>query len=103
MKKKLLIFGIAGLLIIGLTGCNNNNLYNDYSNKIKEATSLVKVPIAKENIPKGVIINFDMLEFKELNPNEISEETIIKTSQVLEKTSIIDIKKGDTFTSQNIK
>lgn len=100
--KKIINFIVIGVLVVFLTGCNENvqdKLYDNYSNKIEDATSSIIVPVAKEDILENTLITVDMIEFKEFNENQLNQDDITNVNMILGKVTTTEILKGSTFIS----
>ena len=94
---------ISILLCITILGCLSAcSLYDDYSNRIDDATKYVNVPVAKENIAKDQVINLDMIETAQVDGTKLSEDVIININEVVGKKAVVNISKGSYFDDQNI-
>lgn len=96
MKKILILIAIIISLIS--TGC-----VNDYNNRLKKATSMIKVPVVSKNISSNTYISSEIVTYIELDSKNITDDIILFEGDIIGKCSSKDMNKNDYFKLENIR
>ena len=98
-KNIILIILIVVIAIVGVVFFSTSDKPLDYEDKINEAVSKVKVPVAKKDIVKGEKIDFDFIGTID---NDISKGEMISFNELANKMANKDIKKGDIIKKSDV-
>lgn len=102
MKKLVKILLIVGVFLVFFIGCIIK-LHNNYSNNIRDSVNLIVVPVAKVDILANTLITSDMIEYEEINENQLNKGDITNVNLILGKVTTVKILKGSNFNSSYFK
>ncbi len=101
-KNIILIILIVVIAIVGVVFFSTSDKPLDYEDKINEAVSKVKVPVAKKDIVKGEKIDFDFIGTIDIDLDDISKGEMISFNELANKMANKDIKKGDIIKKSDV-
>ena len=104
MKNKniVLIILIVIIAVVGVVFCSTLSMHKNYEDKVNDALSKVKVPVAKKDIAKGEKIDFDFIGVIDIDLDDIPKGEMISFNELANKMANKDIKKGDIIKKSDV-